>query len=55
MEYLKAAGVPVCINTDSHKTDTIDFGLDSSMAYAKKAGYDELSYPVEGKIVHIIL
>ncbi len=55
MEYLKAAGVPVCINTDSHKTDTIDFGLDSSMAYAKKAGYDELSYPVEGKILHIKL
>ena len=55
LEYLKAAGVPVCINTDSHKTDTIDFGLDSSMAYAKKAGYDELSYPVEGKIVHIKL
>ncbi len=55
LEYLRAAGVTVCINTDSHKTDTIDFGLDSSMAYAKKAGYDELSYPVEGKLVHIKL
>ena len=53
LEYLKEAGVPVCINTDSHKVDTIDFGLDSSMEYAKKAGYDELSYPVEGKLVHI--
>ena len=53
LEYLKAAGVPVCINTDSHKIDTIDFGLDSAMAYAKKAGYDELSYPVDGKIVHV--
>ena len=55
LEYLKAAGVPVCINTDSHKVDTIDFGLDSAKEYAKKAGYDELSYPVEGRIVHIKL
>ncbi len=55
LEYLKEAGVPVCINTDSHKTDTIDFGLDSAREYAKKAGYDELSYPVEGRIVHIKL
>ena len=53
LEYLKEAGVPVCINTDSHKTDTIDFGLDSAREYAKKAGYDELSYPVDGKLVHI--
>lgn len=53
LEYLKAAGVPVCINTDSHKVDTIDFGLDSAKEYAKKAGYDELSYPVAGKLVHI--
>ncbi len=55
LEYLKAAGVPVCINTDSHKVDTIDFGLDSAKEYAKKAGYDELSYPVAGKLVHIKL
>ena len=55
LEYLKAEGVPVCINTDSHKVDTIDFGLDSAREYAKKAGYDELSYPVDEKIVHIKL
>ena len=53
LEYLKEQGVPVCINSDAHKIENIDFGFDFAGECAKKAGYDELSYPVDGKIVHI--
>ncbi len=55
LEYLKAQGVPVCINSDAHRVENIDFGFDLAGECAKKAGYDELSYPVEGKLVHIKL
>ena len=53
--YLKEQGVPVCINADAHKCEFLDASFDHAAECAKKAGYDELSYPVEGKIVHIKL
>lgn len=55
MEYLHEAGVPVCINSDAHKCDFLDAAFDYAALCAKKAGYDELSYPVEGKILYIKL
>ena len=55
MEYLHEEGVPVCINSDAHKCEFLDAAFDYAALCAKKAGYDELSYPVEGKIVHIKL
>lgn len=54
-EYLKAQNVPVCINSDAHRIENIDYGFDFAAECAKKAGYDELSYPVDGKLVHIKL
>jgi histidinol-phosphatase (PHP family) len=53
--YLKEQGVPVCINADAHKCEFLDASFDHAAECAKKAGYDELSYPVEGKMVHIKL
>ena len=55
LEYLKEQGVPVCINADAHKCEFLDASFDYAAQCAKKAGYDELSYPVEGKILHIKL
>lgn len=53
LEYLHELGVPVCINSDAHKAEFLDASFDYAAQCAKKAGYDELSYPVQGKIVHI--
>ncbi len=53
LEYLKELGVPVCISSDCHEADKLDFAFDFAADRAKKAGYDELSYPVQGKIIHI--
>ena len=55
LEYLHECGVPVCINSDAHKAELLDASFDFAAERAKKAGYDELSYPVEGKLVHIKL
>ena len=55
LEYLKEECVPVCINSDAHKCELLDASFDYAALCAKKAGYDELSYPVDGKIVHIKL
>ena len=55
LEYLKECGVPVCINSDAHKSEFLDAAFDFAAQRAKKAGYEELSYPVEGKILHIKL
>ena len=53
LDYLYEEGVPVCINSDAHKCEFLDAAFDSAALSAKKAGYDELSYPVQGKIIHI--
>ena len=55
LEYLHECGVPVCINSDAHKAELLDASFDFAAQCAKKAGYDELSYPVQGKIIHIKL
>ena len=55
LQYLHEQGVPVCINSDTHKSEFLDAAFDYAALCAKKAGYDELSYPIEGKIVHIKL
>ena len=55
LDYLYECGVPVCINSDAHKAEFLDASFDFAAQCAKKAGYDELSYPVQGKIIHIKL
>ena len=55
LEYLHAHGVPVCINSDAHKAELLDAGFDFAAQKAKRAGYKELTYPFEGKLIHIEL
>lgn len=53
LEYLKDEGVPICINSDAHKTENLDFAFEKAMDIAKKIGYKELTYPIADKIIHI--
>lgn len=55
LEQLFNAGVPVCVNSDSHNTETLDCAFDRACAIAKKTGYKELSYPIKDKLIHIPL
>lgn len=48
LSLLHDAGVPVCINSDSHAVDTLDSAYDHAILKAKKAGYKELIYPYKG-------
>jgi len=43
-------GVPVCVNSDAHKTELLDFGFEEAVALAKKIGYKELIYPCIGSV-----
>lgn len=45
LELLYEEGIPICINADSHQTDTLDSAFDFAKQRAKKAGYRELVYP----------
>lgn len=45
LSLLHEAGVPVCINSDSHAVDTLDAAFDHAIIKAKKTGYTELVYP----------
>lgn len=45
LSLLHDAGVPICINSDSHAITTLDAAYDHAIAKAKKAGYGELIYP----------
>ena len=45
LEYLYEQGVPVCINSDAHKTEFLDAAFDLAAQKAKRAGYKELTYP----------
>lgn len=47
LSLLHDAGVPVCINSDSHAVDTLDTAFDHAVLKAKKAGYTELVYPTQ--------
>ncbi|MCQ2592285.1 MAG: histidinol-phosphatase [Treponema sp.] len=42
-------GVPVCINSDSHELNTLDFAFDEAASFAKKIGYKELIYPYKNQ------
>ena len=55
LDYLKEQGVPVCINSDAHKAELLDAGFDYAVQKLQRAGYKEITYPVEGKLVHIEL
>lgn len=45
LSILHDAGVPICINSDSHNVTTLDAAYDHAILKAKKAGYGELIYP----------
>ena len=55
LQLLYEAGIPVMVNSDAHNVKDLDCAFDAAMAQAKKIGYKELTYPVEGKLVHIEL
>lgn len=55
LQMLYENNVPVCINSDCHNADFLDCAFDRGMEQAKKIGFKELSYPVDGKIIHIPL
>ncbi len=55
LEYLKAQNVPVCINSDAHKTEFLDASFDYAAEKARRAGYKEITYPIDGKLIHIEL
>ena len=46
-------GVPVCINSDAHTEQNLDAAFDRAITNAKKAGYKELIYPIDGKTVSV--
>ena len=46
-------GVPVAINSDAHQAQKLDAAFDRAAAQAKKIGYTELVYPIDGKMVSI--
>lgn len=48
LSLLYDAKVPVCINSDSHDVNTIDFAFDRATELVKKTGYKELIYPYSG-------
>lgn len=45
LSILHDAGVPACINSDSHAVNTLDAAYDHAILKAKNAGYKELIYP----------
>jgi len=53
LEYLHELKVPVCLSSDAHEKDKLDYKFDYALQCAKKAGYDELTYPIDGKLIHI--
>ena len=55
LEYLFELGVPVCINSDAHRCEFLDAAFDLAAQKAKRAGYKELTYPFEEKLIHIKL
>lgn len=50
LELFYNAGIPVCINTDAHTKDLLDFGYEEAVQLAKKTGYKELVYPCIGSV-----
>lgn len=50
LELFFNEGVPVCINSDAHKTELLDFGFEEALNLAKKIGYKELVYPCVGSV-----
>ncbi|MCQ2572605.1 MAG: histidinol-phosphatase [Treponema sp.] len=50
LELFFNEGIPVCINSDAHNTDLLDFGFEEALKLAKKTGYKELVYPCIGTV-----
>lgn len=53
LQLMFEAGIPVCVNSDCHNAPYLDTAFDRAMNIAKKIGYKELNYPVEGKIISV--
>lgn len=55
MSLLFEKGVPVCINSDAHRTEDLDCAFERAAMQAKKIGYRELIYPAAGKQICVTL
>lgn len=55
LKMLYELKVPVCISSDCHNADFIDCAFDRAKTHAKKIGFKELTYPVDGKLLYIPL
>lgn len=52
LEELKKYNVPLCLNSDCHNKEFLDYGFDETIQELKKIGYKELSFFIAGKINH---
>lgn len=50
LALLRERNVPVMINADAHTADALDCAFDCARARAKKAGYTETAYLVDGAV-----
>lgn len=50
LELFYNQGIPICINSDAHNTELIDFGIEEAVNLARKIGYKELVYPCIGAV-----
>lgn len=53
LEILQKKGVPVMVNSDAHDKNQLTFAFEKAYEFIKKAGYDEITYPENGKFVHV--
>mgnify|MGYP003322642688 CR=1 FL=1 len=50
LELFYKNGVPVCINSDAHNSELLDFGFEEALNLVHKTGYKELVYPCIGSV-----
>ena len=55
LQLLHDQGCPITVSSDCHNAEAIDGAFDRAIAAAKKAGYTELAYPDNGKIINVNL
>ena len=51
LEILHEKNIPITINSDAHSPEHLDFAFDRAINLAKKAGYNEVHYFADGKML----
>lgn len=51
LALLHEKNVPITINSDAHAPDNLDYGFDDAISFAKKIGYSEIQYFIDGKMM----